>query len=303
MDCTKIIRYSFESNNPKYKDKYVYFNQSTSKHIKFNYKYRYFIIGIDAGNRHIYLWKKKYNIFDDKPTLVPKYAHKASFYGVDIKNLYCGNLISLKIQENNLTKYKNDESYFTYDEHGRGISFCVYINKNYVDVYKFPKFDSEKYFTPRFDKNYYKYFTEKVISIKPLEIFIGKSPKNIYTIQHKTYGTKFNGNSLLIKVARNKYIYIGGEIFSFITKSKIIKFVSEIYGNKFHYFTYPYCIDDQKNAYAILDTLMLTNYTGDDINDNPNKTAYALNSSQYDKYKSFTKKILIKNSYKNKKLK
>jgi hypothetical protein len=67
---------------------------------------------------------------------------------------------------------------------------------------------------------------------------------------------EFTGSSILLKQAKNTYIHIGIEIFSFKTNSEIIKFVSPV-GNSD--VPYPYAIDKDKNAYLMIENTVISN--------------------------------------------
>lgn len=77
-------------------------------------------------------------------------------------------------------------------------------------------------------------------------VFIGKSPRNNMTNVSKNYGKKFDGNSILIEVGTNEYIFVGSSIMKFQSKSKIIEFVSPV-GNM--NVPYPFAVDDNGNYY------------------------------------------------------
>ena len=67
---------------------------------------------------------------------------------------------------------------------------------------------------------------ELVMEINPIEIFIGKSPKNKTTKFSGAYGKKFDGNTILFNVGNNEYIFINRNIESFKSKAKIVEYVS-----------------------------------------------------------------------------
>lgn len=55
------------------------------------------------------------------------------------------------------------------------------------------------------------------MSIKALKVFIGQSIKNQMTEYSECYGLHYDGNSILLQVENNKYVYIGDSIFEFTT--------------------------------------------------------------------------------------
>ncbi len=79
---------------------------------------------------------------------------------------------------------------------------------NDVSVYKNPK--EIDYKTGRaYDK-------ELVLLIKkPNNVFVGKSPKNRMTIFSGGYGSKFIGNTILVDVKNNEYVFISNIIYKF----------------------------------------------------------------------------------------
>ena len=104
-----------------------------------------------------------------------------------------------------------------------------------------------------------------VYSKKPLmnfenvkKIFIGKSLKNEMTTSSGSYGSKFDGNSILVNVKADDYIYIGHDIFSFKSFSEIIHYESPVGNN---YVPYPYAIDIKNNYYLMIEDVVLINDT------------------------------------------
>lgn len=92
---------------------------------------------------------------------------------------------------------------------------------------------------------------EIVMELEPLEIFIGKSPKNTSRVQFsEAYGKKFDGNTILLNMGDNEYIFINRNIESFKAKSKIISYVSPIGGSGV---PFPYAIDEKGNFYLLIE--------------------------------------------------
>jgi|TARA_B110000305_G_C19114205_1_gene481206 hypothetical protein len=85
-------------------------------------------------------------------------------------------------------------------------------------------------------------------------IFIGKSPKNKSTILSGGYGAKFIGNSILLQITKNKYVFICDKIFSFTSKSEIKKFVSPV-GNSD--VPYPYAVDVDGRYYLMIEDVII----------------------------------------------
>ena len=122
--------------------------------------------------------------------------------------------------------------------------YKVNVENNKVDIYKPKTYDDESDTTIYENRPKYKYVCS--------EVFIGKSPKTTMTSVSKGYGRKYDGNTILLNVGHHKYIFIGDEIYSFTTKSKIIEYVSPIGNNDV---PYPFAIDETRNYYLFVDKL------------------------------------------------
>lgn len=85
-------------------------------------------------------------------------------------------------------------------------------------------------------------------TITPEKIFIGKSPKNKMTEFSGGYGKKFDGNTILLHLFGNTYMFIGGEVIKFVAESKITTFVSPV-GNSA--VPYPFAVDESGNSYLL----------------------------------------------------
>jgi hypothetical protein len=136
--------------------------------------------------------------------------------------------------------YRNHD-YFTYDRHRR--PFKVSINKNTFSVYKSLLKQKDTYDKPI------------IKSMKYLRIFVGKD---------KSLDKKYDGNSILIKISKNKYIFVGSEVYEFKIddKDKIIGFLSPVISNS----NYPYAVG-KTHTYLLLNKQYISN---DMIyNDNP----------------------------------
>jgi hypothetical protein len=87
---------------------------------------------------------------------------------------------------------------------------------------------------------------ELILTIKPKEIFIGKSFKNKMTKLSKGYGSYFDGNTILFGMGKNEYIFTNRHITKFKALSKIIYYTSPVGNSRV---PYPYAIDEQGNYY------------------------------------------------------
>jgi len=153
--------------------------------------------------------------------------------------------------ENEMNKIK--KKYFSYDSYlildNGGSPFKVYIKDKKVDIYKA---SSEVYETlqeedVKIDINYV--HNEQIAQLKALKIFIGKSPETPMTRFSLGYGPQFDGNTILLKQDKNKYIFVGSYIFAFKSPIEIIEFVSQV-GNSG--VPYPYA-SDKKGNYIIFE--------------------------------------------------
>ena len=145
------------------------------------------------------------------------------------------------------------KTYYTHDNGGR--PFKVVVDNKKIYVYKYKKYDEDTDTTLYSEKSI-KY--EKKNFFKCKNIFIGKSPKNKTTIFSAGYGSKFTGNSILLQIAKNKYVFIGHIIFSFTSKSEIKKFVSPV-GNSD--VPYPYAIDIDGRYYLMIENIIIDKIT------------------------------------------
>tara|TARA_Y100000741_G_scaffold99113_1_gene73562 strand:- start:160 stop:939 length:780 start_codon:yes stop_codon:yes gene_type:complete len=147
----------------------------------------------------------------------------------------------------------NLKTYYTHDNGAR--PFKVIIDDKNVYIYKYKKYDEDTN-TFLYSEKSIKY--EKKNYFKCMNIFIGKSPKNKKTIFSTAYGSKFTGNSILLQITKNKYIFIGHIIFSFTSKSEIKKFVSPVGNNDV---PYPYAIDIDGRYYLIIENVIIDKIT------------------------------------------
>ena len=150
-------------------------------------------------------------------------------------------------------KQSKSKTYYTHDNGGR--PFKVVVEDKKVYVYKYKKYD-ETTNSFLYSEKPIKY--EKKNYFKCKNIFIGKSPKNKSTILSGGYGAKFTGNSILLQITQNKYVFIGDKIFSFTSKSEIKKFVSPV-GNSD--VPYPYAVDADGRYYLMIEDVIIDKIT------------------------------------------
>jgi hypothetical protein len=102
------------------------------------------------------------------------------------------------------------------------------------------------------------------------QVFIGKSPHNTMTAFSCEYGSRYDGNSIVIKIQTGEYIYIGESIFSFRTESPIVEHVSPVGNNDV---PYPYSILENGKIYLMIENVVLAptenlnNYMSNTMND------------------------------------
>lgn len=91
-----------------------------------------------------------------------------------------------------------------------------------------------------------KYENIPFLEYEPNKIFIGKSPLDEMTKYSGGHGKRFDGNTILMHIENNKYIFIGQSIYSFESYNEIIKHVSPLGNNNV---PYPHSIDSKGNYY------------------------------------------------------
>lgn len=159
--------------------------------------------------------------------------------------------------------HQNFQKYFILDN--GGTPFIVYVGENQVYIYRRcqDKEISECVTSEKVNNNY-RMYTKLIKKYKFNKIFIGKSPRNKMTKFSGGYGKLFDGNSILLHICIDKYIFIGQEIFSFISYSEIIKFVSPV-GNSS--VPYPYAIDKDSNVYLFIEDVVIKNVPKNNLSD------------------------------------
>lgn len=135
--------------------------------------------------------------------------------------------------------YFNAESfeaeYGIHDNGGR--PFLVKVSNNNVEIYQ-EEMDS--------DGNWN--YTKLIKKYKPLKTFIGKSLLNPTTEFSGGYGKEFDGNSILLKIGTDRYVYIGSIIYEFSTDGdEIVKYYSPVGNNDV---PYPFAYG-KKNVYLM----------------------------------------------------
>jgi hypothetical protein len=98
------------------------------------------------------------------------------------------------------------------------------------------------------------YTDEPIISFTSDAVFVGKSPLNQMTEFSGGHGSRFDGNSLLLKTGPCVYTYIGESIFSFETRAPVVNYVSLVGNNDV---PYPYAIDEDGCIYLLIENIVL----------------------------------------------
>lgn len=108
---------------------------------------------------------------------------------------------------------QNSKRWVTHDNGGR--PFLVVSNGKTIKVYKATENE------PNYTKLVKKYNNVE-------KIFIGKSPRNRTTEYSGGYGKKFDGNSILLRLPKNRYVFIGDSVYEFTPPEPIVKYYSTV---------------------------------------------------------------------------
>lgn len=156
------------------------------------------------------------------------------------------------------------KTYYIHDNGGRPFKVIVDNNKKIATI---------------FINTDYKGIYDHFIDLSFKKIFIGNSPSIEMTKFSAGYGKQFNGNSILLHINDNKYMYIGDTIYKFKTKNKIVKYVSPVGNNDV---PYPYAIDDKQNYYLMIEHVIITN-SYNELSDYEEPYEYYYNMNHIDK--------------------
>ncbi len=100
------------------------------------------------------------------------------------------------------------------------------------------------------------YETTPILIFESDQVFVGRSPKIPMTEFSGGYGPKFEGNTILIHLEDNEYVFIGQEIYSFESIAPITEYVSPVGNNDV---PYPWAIDSAGNYYLLIEDVILIN--------------------------------------------
>jgi hypothetical protein len=139
-------------------------------------------------------------------------------------------------------KYTGYKTYFT--QFNSSLPYLVYIKNKDVIIYNIP--ENTEIDKSSYDRNDIKWmYINLVKKYKANEVFIGKSPLIEMTNYSNGYGSKFDGNTILLSLNNNNYIYIGKNIEKCKINDKIQKYYSFVGNNDV---PYPVAIG-KKNIY------------------------------------------------------
>lgn len=147
-----------------------------------------------------------------------------------------------------------------YIHHNYSRPFAVDIEGDTVHVFKL--FEN--------GRNNNSIYTDKPIlsSYNPERIFIGRSPETRATRFSGGYGERFDGNSILLHIRDNEYIFIGAKIFKFQSNDNdvIVEFISPVGNNDV---PYPYAITENGKVYLLIENVVLQNFVITEDYDDP----------------------------------
>lgn len=147
------------------------------------------------------------------------------------------------------------KTYFTHSNGGR--PFKIVIKNKDIYVYKYTGFVNNNNI----------YSKKEILYLKNVKkIFIGKSK-----YMSNTFDSYFDGNSILVNIKNNEYVFIGNKIFKFNSFFEIVNYKSPV-GNSD--VPYPYGIDKNNNYYLMIEDVVIN--TKLKINEDPYDYYYNL---------------------------
>jgi hypothetical protein len=142
-------------------------------------------------------------------------------------------------------RVENENAQNIYYTHNNGArEFAVYVHDDKVNIYKL----SDKHYYIKYLNNQ-DYYIEHVATYYYDKIFIGTSPLNDTTQFSGGHGSYFDGNSMLLALNDNTYVFIGTALYEFTMDDEIMEYFSPV-GNSD--VPYPFAIG-KKNVYFMLD--------------------------------------------------
>ena len=200
--------------------------------------------GILAKPGFIHKWLR-YNQFEHKLTKIPA-DFKPDKYQLDPETILfykCGHKLDASTIQWDKDIHQGYQLYLTHHNHMR--SFLVAIKNKLIKIYTI----SQQFYFSDDQPIFSYYYNQLLTQFYCQKIFIGRSPKNNLTDYSGRYGARFNGNSILLHLKENQYLFIGHEMYQFTTQDEIIKFCSPIGNNDV---PYPFA-QSKENVYFMLD--------------------------------------------------
>ena len=129
-----------------------------------------------------------------------------------------------------------------------GQPFKVKISKNHLKVFNFNNEDDIDYDNIKYNNN-----LRLVYETDFNNVFIGRHPKS-EKMYAEDFDAIYDGNSILVEIDDNEYVYIGMNIYKFNSLNKINYYLS-IVGN--NWVPYPYAIDERNNIYLMIENTIM----------------------------------------------
>lgn len=116
------------------------------------------------------------------------------------------------------------------------------------------------------------HYTSTPLSVMPAKIFVGESPLTGMTEYSGGFGPAFDGNTILLQLGDNDYMFIGDSICTFTSAAEICSFMSPVGNNDV---PYPYAIDTEGNCYLLAENAVVAGGATCDAED-PYEHYYAM---------------------------
>lgn len=213
------------------------------------------ISGVPSGKRSVHKYIG-FNQFERKITTIPKgYYRQRKVPDKKWFKDYIYNPSRTLAEKKLPPEAKKKYTVYTPDDNG-GTPFYVYVSpkEDEISVYTIPKTS----YIPKDDEDDpgKEYYTERVFHAYPKKIYIGKSPKNNMTEFSCGHGKKFDGNTILVDMGNNEYVYIQAAVEWFKSLASIVRYVSPVGNDRV---PYPFAVDSKKNYYLLGYGVYITN--------------------------------------------
>jgi len=210
-----------------------------TKKMKSGHKYKTELYGKEIDEK-FYKWVS-YNVFADRSSPIERGFKKGKIDKKYVNEKICGNKKTAKDLDKKI--HNGYKTYFIHDN--RRQPFLVAIKDKTAKIYKIGKDVAVGYGNvPAY------YYTDLIEEFKCDKIFIPKGYDGIYIFNGimKDY-KEYRGNSVLLQV-KDKYVYIGSEIYEFKPSDEIIEYYSPVGNNDV---PYPVAIG-KENVYFMLES-------------------------------------------------